>query len=209
MPTLGNGYWNKHYTKSHSKGWCGHAGAYVSYADVNGDGKADMICDDTLGRHWTAYSRGNGTFFYKYHAETYRWCGHSGAKTQHADINGDGKADLLCDDNLGRHWARLSSGYSYYGSIYNGANWCKGGITRYANWFYDAYHPKAADMMCDVGSFHFAKASMATGRFYPTTYKLLTGGWCYAAYTHYADTNGNGVDDLLCSYKGGHWVLQH
>merc|ERR1712153_130815 len=57
------GNWVKAHTKFHSKGWCGHAGAYTQYADINGDGKVDMTCDDTLGRHWTAYSKGNGTFY--------------------------------------------------------------------------------------------------------------------------------------------------
>lgn len=92
------GMWNPKHTKKHSPGWCGHAGSYTQYADVNGDLKADMTCDDTLGRHWTAYSRGNGTFYYKYHPSLYRWCGHAGALTTWADINGDGKKDITCND---------------------------------------------------------------------------------------------------------------
>jgi len=38
------------------------------------------------------------------------WCGHAGAKTRWADINGDGLDDIICDDNKGRHWGRLSNG---------------------------------------------------------------------------------------------------
>jgi len=60
---LGNGgNWKKSETKKHSQGWCSHAGSYLSYADFNGDGKADMFCDDNIGRHWVALSRGDGTF---------------------------------------------------------------------------------------------------------------------------------------------------
>ena len=35
------------------------------------------------------------------------FCKGSGAKLSHADINGDGKADIICDDNKGRHYIRL------------------------------------------------------------------------------------------------------
>jgi len=35
-----------------SKQWCGHAGSYLSWADVDGDGIPDMLCDDSAGRHW-------------------------------------------------------------------------------------------------------------------------------------------------------------
>ena len=38
-----------------------------------------------------------------------KWCGHKGAKTQWADVNGDGKADIICDDTAGRHWIRLQT----------------------------------------------------------------------------------------------------
>jgi hypothetical protein len=32
--------------------WCWHKGAYSSFADVNGDGRADFLCDDSDGNHW-------------------------------------------------------------------------------------------------------------------------------------------------------------
>jgi len=203
------GAWNPHHTKKHSAGWCGHAGAYTQYADINGDGKVDMTCDDTFGRHWTAYHKGDATFYYKYHAALYRWCGHAGGFTSWADINGDNKADITCNDTAGRHWSRLSTGYAWGPSVYHGANWCKGGITRYSNFWYDAYHPKAQDMMCDFGQYHFIRPSLGNGHFHSHTWKVLGGPWCNAAGTKYADVNGNGVDDLICDISGGHWMFAH
>ena len=32
--------------------WCDHVGAKVSYADVTGDGLAELMCDDEAGNHW-------------------------------------------------------------------------------------------------------------------------------------------------------------
>lgn len=67
----------------------------------------------------------------------------------------------------------------------------------------------AADMMCDIGSFHYVRPSLANGYFYSKTYKVLNSGWCNSLYTQYADINANKVDDLLCSYKGSHWAIVH
>ena len=118
---LGNsGQWNKAQSKKHSAGWCGHAGSYTQYADVNGDGKVDMTCDDTSGRHWTAFHKGNGSFFYKYEdfkkgfKGGYKWCFSAGGHVKHVDINGDGKADMMCTiPHKGFHWLRTRGSTSY------------------------------------------------------------------------------------------------
>lgn len=41
------------------KGWCNsdeRPGSYLQWADINGDGKPDMICDDSSGNHWAQLS---------------------------------------------------------------------------------------------------------------------------------------------------------
>ena len=73
-----------------------------------------MICDDSKGNHWIRLSQAGSDLKHTFkglgHVKQ-GWCGHGqGARTSWADINGDGKADMLCDDNLGRHWAMLSKG---------------------------------------------------------------------------------------------------
>jgi len=117
---------------------------------------------------------------------------------------------MTCDDNQGRHWTRLSYGLGLVASTqYHGANWCKGGWTKYSNFLMDLSHKAAADMMCDYGAWHFVRPSLGNGYFYSKTYRLLNHGWCNPVSTHYADVNGNGVTDLLCSWKGHHWVIAH
>ena len=40
--------------------WCIHKGSRVTWADVDGDGAADLLCDDTNGHHWAILSDGSG-----------------------------------------------------------------------------------------------------------------------------------------------------
>ena len=65
-----------------------------------------MLCDDNHGRHWAMLSLGDGRFK-NVGAYATGWCGHPGSVVSHVDLNADGKADLVCDDNHGTHWAYL------------------------------------------------------------------------------------------------------
>lgn len=60
-----------------------------------------MICDDADGNHSALLSTGDGTFKREVVEFMTGWCGENvatGSYTQWADLNGDGKADMLCDD---------------------------------------------------------------------------------------------------------------
>lgn len=63
---------------------------------------ADMICDDKRGYHWSRITKGNvvkdGWKSTDWGMWKNGWCGHATAVTQWADIDGDGKADILCND---------------------------------------------------------------------------------------------------------------
>jgi len=128
-------------------GWCGHSGSKTQWADVNGDGKADMLCDDTAGSHWIKLSNGDKTFKDIEGTKT-GWCGHSGSRTKYADVNGDGMADMICDDSAGTHWVLLQNGLGFYkdlGGVKTG--WC-GHAGSYTQWA-DITGDGTADMMCD------------------------------------------------------------
>jgi hypothetical protein len=90
-------------------GWCSTPISTTQWADINGDGKADMICDDTAGSHWAMLSNGDGSFSRDVGKFKEGWCSHSGSYTQWADFNGDGKYDMMCDDSQGSHWSILTA----------------------------------------------------------------------------------------------------
>jgi len=144
----GDGKWKKD-LGNYLNGWCGHKGATTSWADINGDGMADIICDDTAGRHWARLSAGNGKWIKDLANFLNGWCGHKGAKTNWADIDADGKADILCDDTSGRHWARLSNGDGTWKADLKNfkKGWCGhgGSLTSWADMDGDGN----ADLLCD------------------------------------------------------------
>jgi len=193
-----------------ARGWCSHAGSWTKWADVNGDGKADMICDDNTGRHWFKLSNGNGTF-QDLGLKLSGWCGHAGAYTQWADVNGDGKADIHCDDSAGRHWVGLSNGngtFRQLGIVRSG--WCShaGSKTSWA----DINGDGKADMLCDDNKGnHWALVQTGYGNTFQDL-GLFQRGWCVSvagnpAQTLWADVDGDGNADLTCStQKGSHWV---
>ena len=66
-----------------------------------------MLCDHPDGRHWALLSKGDGTFIDlgNYLSD---WC-MNGGLTRWADINGDGRSDIICEDK-GRYEVMFSYG---------------------------------------------------------------------------------------------------
>lgn len=186
------------------KGWCGHDGSRTNWADINGDGNSDMLCDDSEGQHWAMLSNGDGTFtdLGRYNSG---FCRQSRAITNWADIDGDGKADIICDDSKGRHWIMLSNGDGSFkadlGRVKKG--WCghRGATTSWA----DINGDGKADMICDdlMGS-HWAMLSAGDGTFLRDVNNFKT-KWCKheGSYTQWADLNGDGKYDMMCDDSSG------
>ena len=69
-----------------------------------------MICDDINGRHWltlaNGYDHGRVHWMNEYFFNGF--CGHKGAITTWADVDGDGMADIICDDSVGNHYIRTT-----------------------------------------------------------------------------------------------------
>ena len=195
-------------------GWCAAAGSRASWADVNGDGYADLLCDATNGYHHVLLSDGNGGFIGGSIVANENFC-EGPSTTIWADVNGDGKADMTCHNHDGRHEVWLSQGdgtfndHALYTESVVNTQYCSG--TSRAFWA-DINGDGKADLLC----------STADGKHYRslnggTTQNVVMGtpvevksNWCTAVGSRasWADVNGDGNADLLCDATNGyHHVL--
>ena len=71
----------------------------VTWADINGDGADDMLCDNDHGDHWGLISNKDGTFSNKGKYLS-NWCKQTLSsgfmETKWADLDGDGRKDMIC-----------------------------------------------------------------------------------------------------------------
>lgn len=136
--------------------FCTHKDSRLNWADVNGDGKMDMICDDYRGNHWVRLSKGDGTWD-KLGMVLMDWCkprdGNMYRITTWADSDGDGKADIHCDDSRGYHsllTTKFSNGKLSFQNVgvIAGPAWCKlGHLGNRVHWV-DINGDGKADMVC-------------------------------------------------------------
>ncbi|XP_071945057.1 uncharacterized protein [Antedon mediterranea] len=83
-------------TWSRSMGWCKHSNSKLSIGDFNKDNRDDIMCSDTNGPYWIAFSLYNGSFSStKSWTRKQNWCT-SGNDVLVSDVNGDGGDDLMC-----------------------------------------------------------------------------------------------------------------
>jgi FG-GAP-like repeat len=92
-----------------------HGGTFTpgqaQYADVNGDGRADLIMQGNNNSFYVSLSTGSGF------TAPVQWMQHGGSfiagQAQYADVNGDGKCDLLFQGNDNKEYLSLSTGSSF------------------------------------------------------------------------------------------------
>jgi hypothetical protein len=95
--------------------WAQQGGSFTAgqaqYADVNGDGMADLIFQGLDNRFWVSLSTGSGF------TAPAQWMQHGGTfvagQAQYGDVNGDGKYDLLFQANDNKEYLSLSSGSGF------------------------------------------------------------------------------------------------
>ncbi len=88
---------------------------YLRFADLNGDGRDDMITHNSTGSVFTQLGNGDGTF------ASQQTTGGSGGEGPGyltlADLNADGKADLIKHDETGKVYFAFSNGDGTFGSF--------------------------------------------------------------------------------------------
>jgi hypothetical protein len=95
--------------------WMQHGGGFVAgeaqYADVNDDGRADLIYQGLDNRFWVSTS--TGTAFSPPQNLVTHGGGFIPGEAQYADVNGDGRADLIYQGLDNRFWVSTSSGTGF------------------------------------------------------------------------------------------------
>lgn len=126
--------------------WCTHASAQRLNADLNNDGRMDAVCHDRqTGTKWVAIRDGS-RLIERWVDDTKRWCSHANASLFIGDVDGDGRADLICKDPEGI-WVDYMEDDFYQGTEFVlETTWCthSGAVMSVSDQNFD----KRADLVC-------------------------------------------------------------
>ncbi|HEX2254348.1 MAG TPA: RHS repeat-associated core domain-containing protein [Thermoanaerobaculia bacterium] len=197
--------------------WC--VGGEVTWADFDGDGRADLNCRDLSRRTISVMlstSEGPKPASSNAGGEVVsNWCVDEGDQFGHADFNADFLADAFCHRD-GVQRVLVSTGRELKsptsqpdGTLVTG--WCRDGATLWDDFDGDGL----ADLQC-VGSNgdQSVLVSDGTGVTSPTGQPdgLIQAGWCRPeeALPQRIDFNGDGLGDFACQRSNGQQaVLLH
>jgi hypothetical protein len=185
------------------------AGYTLSIADVNGDHRADLVWSylgSSLNRTYVALSKGDGSFTRLPawdQVPTLNWAGY---KLTTADVNGDGKADLIWNylGSINRTYVALATGD---GSFTRLAAWDQpeGGWTGYTLSAVDVNGDDKADLVWNYVN-KTNRTYVATSKGDGTFNRMAIpqdqpGDWTGYTFST-ADVSGDGSADLIWSYLG-------
>lgn len=201
-------------------GWVSQNSYPRALGDVNGDGRADIVGFGEIGTY-VALGNANGTFgaFNQVSLEFGRaasaggWTSHDRYPRTLADVNGDGRADLVGFGEAGTYVA-LANGSGGFGSSFLATNMF-GASTSAGGWLSQNLHPRAlsdinGDGRADIVGFGeaatFAALGSAGGSFGPFT--QLTGDYSRTSFSGawtsqdryprvLADVNADGRADIF------------
>ena len=195
---------------SNDLNWCMASDADLHVGDFNGDGRDDLLCNNTSnGWKHIDWASTSGTFAGTNWSNDLNWCISDGAEVHVGDFNSDGRDDLLCH-NAETGWKHID--YSST-NVFDGTNWSSD-----MNWcFHDAAELHVADvdgdgaddMLChdtEDGKKWVARASEQ----FDGTSRRWAMDWCKdaAAQLFTGDFDGDGASDMLChnGTSGQRWL---
>ncbi|XP_071950348.1 uncharacterized protein [Antedon mediterranea] len=193
-------------------GWCNHEGAQLFVGDFNGDGRSDILCHDTkTGKKWVSLAQPGGVFLGTTWQKDMNWCKEDTAELFVADINADGRYDMLCHRAKdGYKWVS----YAKQDGTFPGTSWEKGMgwciSNDYQLFVADFNGDRRADLLCHGKSDgkKWVAAATPSGTFVGTTWKADM-GWCNhnAAEILIGDFNKDKRSDMMCSDTTGRkWI---
>jgi hypothetical protein len=180
-----------------AQSWMKHGGNFIpgeaQYADVNGDGKRDLIMQGLDNNFYVSLSTGTGF------TGAQSWMKHGGdfipGEAQYADVNGDGKADLIMQGLDNNFYVSLSTGAGFTGA----QSWMKHGgdfIPGEAQ-YVDLNGDRKADLIMQGLDNNFW-VSLSTGTGFTGAQSWIKhSGSFVPGEAQYADLNGDGKTDLI------------
>lgn len=146
--------------------WCTHTGAQRLVGDVNNDPYDDLVCHDrNSGAKWVALGHSGGG-----HDEVWSspsgWCAHANTTLFLGDVNGDGRADLVCRDPA-RVWIDYASPAYFEGTDWTlDTAWCTHSGTTLS--VADQNSDGRVDLTCRGGEYTWVDYADAAGRYFDT-----------------------------------------
>ncbi len=136
---------------------------------------------------------------YFLHPTLVAWC--DPAHLTFGDYNGDGKLDLSCHDDSGRHIIAFSNGDGTFASSDWTSSWCDPSHLRFGDYNGDG----RLDLSChnDSGQ-HIINFSNGNGTFTSTSW---TAPWCDPAHLKFGHYNGDAKLDLSCHSDTGYHIV--
>ncbi|XP_032241050.2 uncharacterized protein LOC5515387 [Nematostella vectensis] len=117
-----NGGFNNKIDWHKAMGWCYHQGSQLLIADINGDGRDDLLCHDANGYKWVALANCHGQFTTTSWQKGMNWCVGKNAFLMTGRFNDDARADLFChQSHSGMNWIALARHDVH--NLFTGTDW--------------------------------------------------------------------------------------